>query len=49
MIEKRFKADYGNHGVNRIKDTVNHKTYRFIESDHNNIRTLVELLNDVIK
>ena len=49
MTEKRFTMKNGYHGVNYISDHVNHKTYEFLQSNPRNIKTLVELLNDVIE
>lgn len=45
----RFKVKTGYHGVHYIKDTVNHKTYQFINVEVRNLERLCELLNDVIE
>lgn len=45
----RFEFRNGYHGVNRIHDKKSHKTYEFVNSNHRNIKTLTDLLNDVIE
>lgn len=48
MTEKRFIVETGYHGVHQIKDKVTHKKYEFVDSEPRNLRTLCDLLNDVI-
>ena len=48
-MTKRFKAEVGYHGVHRIIDTVNHKTYEFYYTNIHDIEVITNLLNDVVK